>query len=74
MSEVKRTGLYQIFLRRLKEVKIASRKDIVPFPVIFEKLCLNFSITKAECWEILFLLRDAGFVEIIPYHGIKIES
>ena len=65
-------GLYNIFLRRLNEIKLKSKKEIVPFPFIFEKLCLNFSITKGECWEILFLLRDAQWIEIVPFHGIKI--
>lgn len=65
-------GLYSIFLRRLQEAKESSRKEIIPFPVIFEKLCRNFSIAKQECWDILFLLRDVELIEIVPYHGIKI--
>lgn len=65
-------GLYGKLIQRLHEVHKEYRKDIIPFPHIFEKLCRNFSITKKECWEILFLLRDVGFIEIIPFHGIKI--
>jgi type II restriction/modification system DNA methylase subunit YeeA len=41
---------------------------------VFEKLCRNFSITKRECWEILFLLKEVGFVEIVPFHGIKLNK
>ncbi|MFA4960073.1 MAG: hypothetical protein WC548_00215 [Candidatus Pacearchaeota archaeon] len=63
-------GLYSLFLRRLSEIK--SRKEIIPFPMVFSKLCSCFSITKAECWEILFLLRDVEFIEIIRAHGVKI--
>ena len=65
-------GLYGKFLQRLGEVNEQCKKEILPFPHIFEKLCRNFSIRKKECWEILFLLRDVGFIEIVPFHGIKI--
>ena len=69
-------GLYSKFLLRLKEVEESvqnnSKKSYVPFPSIFEKVCRGFSITKQEAWECLFLLRDVGFIEVIPYHGIKL--
>lgn len=67
-----RTGLYSIFFRRLGEIKNQTHKEIIPFPILFAKLCSNFSIKKEECWEILFLLRDVGFLEIVPFHGVKI--
>lgn len=65
-------GLYTIFLKRLNNIELKPGKEIIPFPIVFEKLCLNFSINKKECWEILFLLRDAEWIKIIPFHGIKI--
>jgi len=63
-------GLYSLFLKRLCEIK--SKKEIIPFADIFEKICRSFSMTKAECWEVLFLLRETGFIEINRGHGIKI--
>lgn len=63
-------GLYSLFLKRLCEIK--TKKEIIPFPLVFEKICTNFSIPKEECWEILFLFRDIGFIEIHAGHGIKI--
>jgi hypothetical protein len=69
-----KTGLYGIFFRRLKEMKESSNSEIISFPSVFEKLCRNFSITKEECWAILFTFRDFGLIEIIPYHGIKIKE
>lgn len=69
-----KVGLYSLFLERLNEAKESSKKEIIPFPLIFEKLCRNFSITKQYCWEILFLLRDAELIEIIPFHGVKIKN
>ena len=65
-------GLYGLFFNRLLEVKNKSRKEIIPFPILFEKLCRNFSISKKQCWEILFLLRDFNFIEIICGHGVRI--
>lgn len=66
-------GLYGLFLRRIKEIRYNSKSEIIPFPLVFQKLCVSFSMPKKECWEILFLLRDMNFIEIVPYHGIKIN-
>ena len=65
-------GLYFIFLRRLNETGYAQR--IIPFPVVFEKLCRNFSIKKSECFGILRVLRDVGIIEIIFGHGVLIKN
>lgn len=67
-----KTGLYCIFLDRLEEVGKLCKKDVIPFPILFEKLCRNFCLSKKQCWEILFLLRDVGAIEIVPYHGVKV--
>ncbi len=64
-------GLYTILFRRLEEIRKDCHKEIIPFPVLFEKLCRNFSISKQECWDILFMLRDVGLIEIVPYRGVK---
>ncbi|MFH1327051.1 MAG: hypothetical protein ABIH59_02910 [archaeon] len=63
-------GLYSLFLRRLCEIK--SKKEIIPFPLVFSKICSNFSITKEECWIMLYFFQDMNFIEICPGHGIKI--
>jgi len=65
-------GLYGLFFKRILEAKGKSRREIIPFPTLFEKLCRSFSIPKKECWEILFLLRDVGFIEIICGHGVRV--
>jgi len=64
-------GLYSLVLKRLKEID-APRSGVIRFPYVFEKLCRNFSITKKQCWDILLMLRDFDFIEIIPGHGIKL--
>jgi len=68
-----RKGLYEIFMDRLREAQESCKKEIVPFPIVFEKLCRNFSLTKQQCWQILFILRDFGFIEVICGHGVRIE-
>jgi len=68
----KRDGLYTILIRRLQQLDETCNKEIIPFYLVFGKLCRNFSISKKECWDILFLLRDVGIIEIVPFHGIKI--
>jgi hypothetical protein len=74
LEEIRKpVGLYSIFMRRLNEVKMEYRAEVIPFKIVFEKLCRNFSITKKECWDILFLVRDVGFIEIVAFRGIKIN-
>jgi len=65
-------GLYSICLQRLGELKESSNQDIIPFSEVFQKICSNFSITKIQCWDILFLIRDAGFIDIVKFRGIKL--
>jgi hypothetical protein len=65
-------GLYGLFVRRLLAVQKSTRKKIIPFPALFEKLCRNFSMSKKECWEVLYLLRDFGFIEVICGHGVRV--
>jgi len=75
MQQVKqRSGLYSLLFKRLEEIRSKSQKEIIPFPLIFEKLCRNFSMSKQECWEVLFLLNDFGVIEIVALHGIRIEK
>ena len=63
-------GLYSLFLRRLCEIK--TTKEIIPFPLVFEKICRNFSITKKDCWKILYFFEDEKIIKIYSGHGIKI--
>jgi len=63
-------GLYGIFYRKLANIE--HRANVIRFPEIFENLCRAFAIKKEKCWEILFILRDVGWIEIIPFHEIKL--
>ena len=65
-------GLYGILFQKLKEIKKQYHRDIISFPHLFEKICRQFSINKKQCWELMFLLREFGLVEIINGHGIRV--
>lgn len=69
--EVKITGLYGLALQRIRQCRPTSG-GIIRFPHVFAKLCGCFSIPKSECWNVLVTLRDLGFIQIVPYHGIKV--
>ena len=72
-----RVGLYGKFYQRLVEIEDSigncSKKNYIPFPKVFEKVCRGFSIKKSDAWEVLFLLRDVGLIEIIKFKGIKLN-
>lgn len=67
------SGLYFIALKRLNKLD-KSKEGVIRFPKVFEKLCCTFMIKKKECWEMLLMFRDLGFVEIVPFQGIKIRT
>lgn len=60
------------FMRKLVKTRDSCRKEIIPFPPLFEQICRNFSMTKAESWDILFMLNDFGLIELVPGHGVKV--
>jgi len=71
MQRAKTNRLYLIFMKRIYEIN-REDNEIIPFPIVFEKLCRNFSIPKKECWEVLFILRDEGLIQVVPFRGIKV--
>ena len=66
-----KTGLYAIFLKRLKKLEKRSNK-IIKFPKVFSEVCTNFKMTKGECWDILFMLNEFKIIELVPFNGIKL--
>jgi hypothetical protein len=68
----KRTGMYSLMLNRLSQLEKSGNSKIIRFPTLFENICRNFSISKQQCWELLFLLSEFGLIEIVPFQGVKI--
>lgn len=73
LENKKPSGLYSIFLGRLNELKEIYKNETIPFADLFEKICRNFSITKQQAWDILLLMRDVGFIDIVKFRGIKLN-
>ncbi len=69
-------GFYGKFFFRLKElekeVKGLPKEGFIPYSYVYEKSCRNFSMKKDEIREIIFLLRDTGFLEVSQL-GIKLN-
>ncbi|MEK6839878.1 MAG: hypothetical protein AABX72_02980 [Nanoarchaeota archaeon] len=66
----KHRGFYGLCLLRLKEIE--ESYNYIPISLVFQKLCRNYSASKQEIREILFLLRDFGLLDISP-KGIKLN-
>ncbi len=71
-----RAGLWTLCLRRLHELKIAikynSQSDYIPYNVVAEGICRNFSIKKQTLFELLLFLQELGFVKLSCGHGVKL--
>lgn len=65
-------GLYGLAYNRILSLP-KSREGIIRFPSVFERLCKSFQIKKDEAWELLYILRDTGHIEIVAYQGVKIK-
>lgn len=74
MPKLEFQGLYEVLFERLEKLDKEYPKDIIPFKTVFERICPNFSISKQQCWDLLFLLKGIGVVEIVPFHGIKFKG
>lgn len=66
------SGLYGLALERLEEIN--NPRNIINFKDCFSRLSVSFSMPKKDCWEVIFTLRDAGFLEIVKGHGIRIKG
>jgi hypothetical protein len=73
-QSIRERGIEVILYKKLEKIKLESRKEIIPFSLVFHRMCSGFSITKKECWELLYHLKEHGIIEIVPFHGIKVSS
>lgn len=69
---IRETGLEGILYQRLESIKQEARIEIVPFPLIFHRLCSAFQITRKAGWDLLYYLQNKGMIKIVPFHGVKI--
>ena len=65
-------GLYNILIQRLE--KIGKGYNVIPFPIVFEKLCTSFSIKKEDCFKVLLFLKDSGVIDVFFGHSVKLKK
>lgn len=65
------------FISRLEEIKrdvpLASKREYIPFPLVFEKICRCFSMKKSDVWTVLIDFKKKNYLEIVRFHGIKLN-
>jgi len=62
-----------IAIERMKKLP-KTNDDIIRFPNVFHKICSSLQISKKDAWELLFQLQKEGYIQIVPYQGIKITN
>jgi hypothetical protein len=72
-NSIRQNGLQTILDKRLEKIQLESKRAIIPFSFVFHRLCSAFCITKKECWDLLFYLQDREVIEIVPFHGVRIN-
>ena len=73
-NSIRITGLQGVIEKRLLAIQSETIKEIIPFSLIMHRLCSSFTITRKECWDLLFYLQDQEMIKIIPFHGVKIRE
>ncbi len=67
-------SLEQLVFDRLVDVarKRKLNGHIMRFPLVFSCVCPIYCLTKSQAWDVLHSLRDLGWIEIVPYQGIRL--
>lgn len=73
-KRIREVGLQGILEKRIAAIKAEARCEIIPFSLVIHRLCSGFTITRKECWDFLFYLQDQKMIEIVPFHGVKIQN
>jgi hypothetical protein len=66
--------LEMLVAARLRSMKAGSwrRPGIISFPHVFSVICPPYSLSKEHAWAILLTLERKGWLELIPYHGVRL--
>ena len=67
--------LEALVFRRLLEMKRHGGRgeDIIRFPIVFSRVCPPYSLKKRHAWTILVALGKKGYLEVVPFHGIRLR-
>ncbi len=64
-------------LRRLERIKTKTSfvrtNAVIRFPNCFHAICSTLCLNKQEAWGLLKAMEAEGMIEIVPYHGIRLN-
>lgn len=69
--------LYQkalYFIQSHAERKGYKKNGIIPFPEIYQTLTTMLHLGKEDAIKVFDELKEAGLLEIVPFHGIRIKG
>jgi hypothetical protein len=52
--------------------KIDYHDELIPFPLVFNRLGIIFHLPKEETVMLLDHLESEGHIKIVPFHGIQV--
>jgi hypothetical protein len=68
--------LEALVAQRLRQLRAWRwrREAIITFPRVFSLICPPYSLKKEQAWAILMTLEQKGWLELVPYHGIRLRE
>lgn len=73
MAKIKRKGNFDFYKIALRELmRINCKRKIIPFPPVFNRLGTMFHFSKKNSRMLLKVMEKKGYIEIIPFKGIRI--
>ena len=66
----KKFDFSQLAVEELK--KIDYPEELIPFPLVFNRLGVIFHLQKQETVTLLDHLESEGHIKVVPFHGVQI--
>lgn len=60
-------------LNVLLPIQEKDPRRIVRFPCVFQELGRRLHLTRRATWIVLRSMRERGWIEIVPYQGVRIN-
>jgi hypothetical protein len=70
-----RANKFDLFLRVFEELKkIHSGNNVIPFPTASQRIGCIFHIKKEDRFALFQALQQRGFIQIVPFKGIRLKK
>ena len=66
----KKFDFCQLAIEELKKIEYPG--ELIPLPLVFNRLGVMFHLQKEETVTLLDHLESEGHIKIVPFHGIQI--